>query len=119
MRNEGRGHALRPGSPVNFGHVWFNEGMEYKNGVFLIRKPGYYQVGVNLTPAKGYKGDIGAQIMVNGKHGNGFARGVNGGSLSMVSIVKLELYDSIYVKILEGTTSTSMDANTFQIAKIN
>ena len=117
MRNEGRGHALRPGSPVNFGHVWFNEGMEYKNGVFLIRKPGYYQVGVNLTPAG--RGDIGAYIMVNGKHGNGYAKGSNGSSLSMVSIVKLELYDSIYVRIFEGITSTAMDANTFQIAKIN
>ena len=84
---------------------------------FLIRKPGYYQVGVNLTPAG--RGDIGAYIMVNGKHGNGYAKGSNGSSLSMVSIVKLELYDSIYVRIFEGTTSTAMDANTFQIAKIN
>ena len=116
MRNQ-FDHTLKPGGPVNFGHVWFNEGMKYKNGVFLIRKPGYYQVVVNLTPPA--TGDITAYIMVNGEHGNGYAKGSNGSSLSMVSIVKLELYDSIYVRIFEGITSTAMDANTFQIAKIN
>ena len=73
MRNIGRGNTLGPASPVNFGHVWFNEGMKYKNGVFLIRQPGYYQVGVNLTP--GGNTEIRAQIIVNGKHGNGYAKG--------------------------------------------
>ena len=109
--------AIEPSCPVNFGHVWFNEGMIYKNGVFLIRQPGYYQVAVSFTPERNT--GIAARLMVNGKHGNGWARAVNGGSLSMVTIVKLELYDSIYVDLIEGKTTRAMDANTFQIAKIN
>ena len=94
----------------------FNEGMQYNNGVFLILEPGYYQVVVNLLPSNSDT-DIQADIMVNNKHGNGFARSI-GGSLNMVSIAKLELFDSVNVRIRAGKTTTSWDANNFQIQKI-
>ena len=56
--------------------------------------------------------------MVNNKHGNGFGRSI-GGTLNMMSIVKLELYDSVNVRIRTGKTTTSWDANNFQMQKIN
>ena len=97
--NDGK-TGLVAGNPINFKLVQLNEGMEYNNGVFLILKPGYYQVIVNLgdhirTISPDYTG-IEADIMVNNIHGNGFGWG---GSVNMASIAKLDLYDSVNVRI--------------------
>ena len=114
--NDGKA-GLGAGNPVDFPSIKFNEGMHYTNGVFLIFDPGYYQVTVNLLPLTG-TGTIEADIMVNNKHGNGFGKGTDAG-LNMSSIVKLELYDSVNVRIRKGTTDLYQDANNFQIQKIN
>ena len=113
--NDGK-TGLNAGNPINFKLVQFNEGMQYNNGVFLILQPGYYQVTVNLGDyAPDYTG-IDADIMVNNIHGNGFGRG---GSVNMASIVKLDLYDSVNIRIRKGTTGKYDDQNNSQIQKIN
>ena len=112
--NDGK-TGLNAGNPINFKLVKLNEGMEYNNGVFLILQPGYYQVIVNLGDHSGNY-NIEADIMVNNIHGNGFGRG---GSVNMASIVKLDLYDSVNVRIRKGTTGKYDDQNNFQIQKIN
>ena len=108
--------GLNAGNPINFKSVKLNEGMQYNNGVFLILQPGYYQVIVNLGDAPPDYISIEADIMVNNIHGNGFGRG---GSVNMASIVKLDLYDSVNVRIRKGTTGKYADQNNFQIQKIN
>ena len=79
----------------------------------MILQPGYYQVIVNLGEDPN---GIEADIMVNNLHGNGFGRG---GSVNMASIVKLDLYDSVNIRIRKGTTGKYDDQNNFQIQKIN
>ena len=119
VANDGTG-GLTPGNPVNFKSVWFNEGMQYTNGVFLIFDPGYYQITITLTNEGSGVSESGlaADIMVNNIHGNGFGLS-NGGSLYVSSIVKLELYDSVNVRIRTGTTTRHGDANHFEIQKIS
>lgn len=113
VTNDDKG-GLTPGNPVNFKSVRFNEGMQYTNGVFLIFDPGYYQITITLLDESTR---LEADIMVNNIHGNGFAR-ANGGSLYVSTIVKLELYDSVNVRIRTGTTTRHGDANHFEIQKI-
>ena len=88
--------------------------MKECNGVFLIFDPGYYQITITLLDESTR---LEADIMVNNIHGNGFAR-ANGGSLYLSTIVKLELYDSVNVRIRTGTTNRYGDANHFEIHKI-
>ena len=113
VTNDDKG-GLTPGNPVNFKSVRFNEGMQYTNGVFLIFDPGYYQITITLLDESTR---LEADIMVNNGNGNGFAR-ANGGSLYVSTIVKLELYDSVNVRIRTGTTNRYGDANHFEIQKI-
>ena len=112
------GEVLYPGNPINFKSVYFNEGMQYTNGVFLIFDPGYYQVTIHLTPVN-KETDIGAEILINNLNSHLYGQGTNGGTLNISSIVKLELYDSVNVKIRYGTTTTFHDANQFVIQKIS
>ena len=109
---------LGAGNPVNFPSTAFNEGMHYTNGVFLIFDPGYHHVIVNLR-SPSIDSTLEADIMVNFEHGYGFAERVGGGSLNLLSIVKLELYDSINVRIRAGIATKHADASNFQIQKIN
>jgi len=112
------GEVLYPGNPINFKSVYFNEGMQYTNGVFLIFDPGYYQVTIHLTPAN-KETDIDAEILINNLGRHLYGKGTNGGTLNISSIVKLELYDSVNVKIRYGTTTRYHDANQFVIQKIS
>ena len=112
------GEVLYPGNPINFKSVYFNEGMQYTNGVFLIFDPGYYQVTIHFTPAN-KETDIEAEILINNLNGHVYGKGTNGGTLNISSIVKLELYDSVNVKIRYGTTTPFHDANHFVIQKIS
>ena len=89
--------------------------MQYTNGVFLVFDPGYYQITITLLNESTR---VDADIMVNNIHGNGFGLS-NGGSLYVSSIVKLELYDSVNVRIRTGTTTRHGDANPFEIQKIS
>ena len=107
------------GNPINFKSVIFNESMTYKNGVFLILDPGYYEVILNLMP-RNDQTDLLVDIMVNNqKDSFGFAKATNGASLNMSSIVKLELYDTVHIRIRHGTAHRYYDANNFQIRKIS
>ena len=118
MAKVASGGVLNPGNPINFKSVYFNEGMHYTNGVFLILDPGYYQITIHLTMSD-TAARIGAEIMINNLGGHTYGLGPNGGTLHMSSIVKLELYDSVNVKIRYGTTTKYSDANQFLIQKIN
>ena len=118
MAKVASGGVLNPGNPIIFKSVYFNEGMQYTNGVFLILDPGYYRVTIHLTQEDRAK-DIGADIMINNLNGHIYGLGTNGGTLHMSSIVKLELYDSVNVKIRYGITTGHSDANQFLIEKIN
>lgn len=118
MAKVASGGVLNPGNPIIFKGVYFNEGMQYANGVFLILDPGYYRFTIYLTPANKAT-DIGADIMINNLNGQGFGFGTNGWTLYISSLAKLELYDSVNVRIRYGTTTQFSDANQFLIEKIN
>ena len=119
MAKVGTDDLLPAGNPINFKSVIFNESMTYKNGVFLILDPGYYEVILNLLPLNDQT-DLSVDIMVNNRKDSfGYAKATNGASLNMSSIVKLELYDTVHIRIRDGTAHRYYDANNFQIRKIS
>ena len=42
-----------PVSPVLFDHEFFNLGMRYNNGIFIIEDPGYYRIGIRSYTYEG------------------------------------------------------------------
>ena len=102
---------------VNFEAIPYNESMIYKNGIFLILDPGYYEVKINFYSIVNTVFD--ADLLVNNKHGYVYGRRNSKGSLNMSTIVKLNKYDSVFVRIKNGITSKWGDANNFSIRKIN
>ena len=58
-----------PPSPVIFDHRYFNLGMRYNNGIFIIDYPGYYRIDIKSYCYEG-KTDrkwVGFNLMINSK----------------------------------------------------
>ena len=75
---------------VNFKKTMFIESMVYKNGIFFIVHPGYYEVTINLQPSTAI---FEADMIVSGRKLGLYGRVVSQDSLNMSTILKLELYD--------------------------
>ena len=101
---------------VNFKKTMFIESMVYKNGIFFIVHPGYYEVTINLQPSTAI---FEADMIVSGRKLGLYGRVVSQDSLNMSTILKLELYDIVHLRIRNGQTTIWFDANNFQIRKIN
>ena len=113
--------SLGKSNVVEFPNIIYNESMVYKNGVFLIQDPGYYEVTINFHQRLdlGFYPGLDAELIVNSKHGFVYGRVNPKGSLNMSTIVKLNVYDNVNVKIRNGVTSKWGDANNFSIRKID
>ena len=111
------GKSLGTSHVVQFPHIVYKESMIYINGEFLIMDPGYYEVSINFYSV--LTSGLAADLMVNNRWGFVFGEILGKGTLNMSTIVKLNKYDYVHVRIKKGKTSIWGDANNFSIRKID
>ena len=103
--------------PPNQGSEINSESLVYRNGVFTIKVPGYYEVNINFYST--HSGGLQAELLINNRNGFLFGGRAGRASLNMSTIVKLNYGDHVNVKIRRGRSSTYADANNFSIRKID
>ena len=116
MAKVGPGQAS--GNVINFKSVIYNESIGYCNGVFLIFYPGYYEVTITLLNDWDY--NLAAYLLVNNERGPMYGQ-VEGKyqTLSISTIVKLDLYDTVSFGIANGKITGGNEGNHFAIRKVN
>ena len=94
-----------------------NNGMEYKSGVFLIEKPGYYRI---VTHLKSKSDSLQYNIVKNSRE-NLIYTNMNAWRASSTHyIAYLELYDMISIELkIGGSVGDDPDCNLVQIEKID
>ena len=107
--------TTRQAIPFNVEKI--NNGMEYKSGVFLIEKPGYYRI---VTHLKSKSNSLQYNIVKNSRE-NLIYTNMNERRVSSTHyIAHLELYDMISIELaIAGSVGDDPDCNLVQIEKID
>ena len=112
------GQVVGAGNVINFKSVIYNESIGYCNGIFLIFHPGYYEVTITLL--NGWDWNLAAFLSVNNERGSMYGQvGGKYQTLSISTIVKLDLYDTVSFGIANGKIEGWNEGNHFAIRKIN
>ena len=111
-----------PLSPVLFDNRFFNFGMRYNNGIFIIDDPGYYRIEIKSYCKDGATDSkwVGFELMINSSKKlyqfSRFAAAVPGSA-----IFYLDTFDTVFVGMNNGgsgTLSNGADMNDIQIEKL-
>ena len=112
------GQVVGAGNVINFKSVIYNESIGYYNGVFLIFYPGYYEVTITLLNDWNY--NLAAYLLVNNERGPMYGQVERKyQTLSISTIVKLNLYDTVSFGIEHGRITDGNEGNHFAIRKVN
>ena len=111
------GNSLNASETVDFRKIKFIESKIYRNGDFFIQYPRYSEVSINFYSY--WRSGLKADLMINNRNGFLFRERTGKGSLNMSTIVKLDAYDKVHVRIRNGQTSKYSDANFFTNRKID
>ena len=110
-------------SPVIFNHRYFNLGMRYNNGIFIIDYPGYYRIDIKSYCYEGKTDSkfVGFELMINSKRQMAqFSRWAAPTQGS--AIFFLNAFDTVYVQMDRGVTGTlarGAEMNNIQIEKLD
>ena len=109
-------------SPVIFNHRYFNLGMRYNNGIFIIDDPGYYRIDIKSYCHEGKTDStyVGFYLMINSKgHLHQYSRWAAPSQAS--AIYFLNAFDTVFVKMIDGGGKLARGAemNNIQIEKLD
>ena len=110
-------------SPVIFNHRYFNLGMRYNNGIFIIDYPGYYRIDIKSYCYEGKTDSkfVGFELMINSKRQlHQFSRWAAPTQGS--AIFFLNAFDTVYVQMDRGVTgklARGAEMNNIQIEKLD
>ena len=112
-------------SPVIFNHRYFNLGMRYNNGIFIIDYPGYYRIDIKSYCLQGKTDSkyVGFELMINSKgQMHQYSRWAAPSQAS--AIFFLNAFDTVFVRMNDGGSNQSTLAqgakmNNIQIEKLD
>ena len=103
--------------PIPFNVEKINNGMEYKSGVFLIEKPGYYRIVAHL---KSKSNSLQYNIVKNSRENLIYTNMNERRASSTHYIAYLTMYDMISVElVISASVGDDPDCNLVQIEKID